>query len=54
MHKSDKFKLMDIGCGDGVLLYLISQKFKEYNLILYGIDSSKEALNTAKQKVKKA
>ncbi|MFH1280548.1 MAG: class I SAM-dependent methyltransferase [Candidatus Beckwithbacteria bacterium] len=41
-------KFLDIGCGDGVLLYLISQKTKAQ---LFGIDSDSDSLKTAKSKV---
>ncbi|MFH2062168.1 MAG: class I SAM-dependent methyltransferase, partial [Candidatus Beckwithbacteria bacterium] len=41
-------KILDIGCGDGVLLYLISQKTKAQ---LFGIDSDRDSLKIAKSKV---
>jgi ubiquinone/menaquinone biosynthesis C-methylase UbiE len=40
--------LIDIGCGPGRLLFLISQKFKD--LKLKGIDASKEMIEIAKSK----
>jgi len=43
-------KILDVGCGDGVLLYLIKDKLVNYNLELYGIDSTEDALQMAKSK----
>jgi len=41
-------KLLDVGCGDGVALYLLRDI---PNLRLFGTDSSEKALRTAKEKV---
>lgn len=38
-------KILDVGCGDGVLPFLLSSKFKSSNI--YGIDPSKEAIEFA-------
>lgn len=37
-------RLLDVGCGDGVIAYFVKDKVKE----LYGIDNSKQALLEAK------
>ncbi|MGQ4876412.1 MAG: class I SAM-dependent methyltransferase [Promethearchaeia archaeon] len=42
-------KILDLGCGDGVLFYLLSRKINS-NVQLFGIDSSEEAINIAKTK----
>lgn len=42
-------KILDIGCGDGVLLHLVSRKIPAQ---LYGVDSSQVSLHYAKTKVK--
>lgn len=42
--------VLDVGCGDGVLSYLMSQKGLEAS----GVDSSREAIDFAKQKTKNA
>lgn len=42
-------KILDIGCGDGVLLHLVSRKIPAQ---LYGVDSSQISLHYAKTKVK--
>lgn len=52
-HFSDKktVKILDVGCGDGVFIYLLSRKLKNYHIQFFGIDSSKEALEIAKKKI---
>lgn len=42
-------KILDIGCGDGVLLYLVSQKAKAK---LHGVDLDADSLKFAKNQVK--
>lgn len=44
-------KILDVGCGDGVLLYLIKNKIKNYNIKAYGTDLSEVALEVAQKKV---
>jgi len=51
--KSQKIKILDIGCGEGVILYLIDNDLKEKNIELFGIDSSTLALDVAKRKIPK-
>lgn len=46
-HK--KIKVLDVACGHGRLLYLLSKEFK--NLELYGIDINKNAVKIAKKTV---
>lgn len=43
-------KILDIGCGDGVIFYLLNKIFKNKNLKLFGIDSSELAIRVAKEK----
>lgn len=44
-------KILDVGCGDGVLFYLFKNKIKKKkNLELYGVDTSEIALKVAKMK----
>lgn len=43
-------QILDVGCGDAVLFYLLDQKIKDYNLALYGVDSSDSALSVAVKK----
>ena len=42
---SEKFYILDIGCGGGKAIKLISKKFK--NPIIYGIDHSEEMITLA-------
>lgn len=44
-------RILDVGCGDGVMLSLINKKIKNNNIKLYGIDSSEIAIDIAKEKV---
>ena len=52
LRKTNKkeIKLLDVGCGDGVLFHLIRKELKKDNLVLYGLDNSKIAINTARKK----
>jgi 2-polyprenyl-3-methyl-5-hydroxy-6-metoxy-1,4-benzoquinol methylase len=43
-----KKKVLDVGCGDGVLSYLLAEK----GAVISGIDNSKEAIITASEKCK--
>ena len=45
-------KILDIGCGDGVLLYLVNQNLNKKNSDLVGIDLDQDSLKTARKKVK--
>ncbi len=40
-------RILDVGCGDGFYLYLLSNL--NQNLILFGVDKDKKALNSAKR-----
>ncbi len=42
-------KLLDVGCGDGAALYLLSRK--SLQLELYGVDSAEDALEVARERV---
>ena len=50
--KIEGFKLLDVGCGDGVALYLLRDRLPR--LELCGVDPSEEALAVARQKVSDA
>ncbi len=47
--QATNLKILDIGCGDGVLLYLINQKVKAK---LTGVDLDQNSLKTARSKLK--
>lgn len=49
--KNKKVRILDVGCGDGVLLYLIKKNNKNVNFEIYGLDLSKEALSIAKNRI---
>lgn len=51
-HKNteEPVRILDLGCGDGVLLYLLSKKIKNTDIGLYGIDLSDIAIETALNK----
>lgn len=51
-NTEEKLKILDMGCGDGVLLYLLSEKLKNSNIELYGVDLSDIAVKTAINKFK--
>ncbi len=40
-------RILDMGCGDGVLLYLLGEKLKNTEVELYGVDLSDIAIETA-------
>lgn len=46
--------ILDVGCGDGVLLYLLKKQIKNINFNMFGIDLSEEAIKTAKHKIPEA
>lgn len=52
-NNQSTIKLLDVGCGDGVLLFLLQKKYGNA-IELYGVDSSKEALAIAQQKIPSA
>ncbi len=48
--RSQKLKILDVGCGDAVLFYLLNKKINLEDTLLYGIDLSDTALKIAKKK----
>ena len=50
IKKPKVVRILDVGCGDGVILYLLNKICKKDKLELYGIDSSEIALKIAKRK----
>ncbi len=48
--KERPLKILDVGCGDAVLFYLMKKKFENVNLLFYGTDLSREAISVAKRK----
>jgi len=46
-NREQNIRILDMGCGDGVLLYLVSKKIKKTNIELHGIDLSDIAIKTA-------
>ncbi len=51
VQTSQKLNLLDMGCGDGVLLFLIKKYLPAYQFNFYGIDLSEAALQTAQIKI---
>ncbi len=45
-----KYNLLDMGCGDAVLIFILRKYLPEYKFNIYGIDLSDSALQTAKHK----
>lgn len=50
-NTKEPIRILDVGCGDGVLLYLLSKKLGQEGVKYYGINLSKEALEVAKKKL---
>jgi len=48
--KHNEIKILDVGCGDGVLIYLLRRELKSKNIKYYGIDMAREALKIAENK----
>lgn len=51
-NKRKKLKILDVGCGDGVLLSFIRRKLKGYPLDFYGVDLSQEAISIAQKEIR--
>ena len=49
--KTKTLEILDLGCGDGVLLYLLKQQLKNYRINLHGLDLSERALSIARNKI---
>lgn len=52
--RESPIKILDVGCGDGVMFFLLEKRFPNYNFDLFGIDNSNIALDIANKKVKNA
>jgi 2-polyprenyl-3-methyl-5-hydroxy-6-metoxy-1,4-benzoquinol methylase len=50
-NEGETLKVLDMGCGDGVLLYLLKKRLTTFRFECFGIDVSEQALQTAKQKI---
>ena len=50
---SININILDLGCGDGVMLYLLAKRLKDYNIKLFGVDISEEAIEIASKKIEK-
>lgn len=46
-NAEENLRILDLGCGDGVLLYLLSKSIKNTDIELYGVDLSDAAVNAA-------
>lgn len=51
LNEKDKIKILDVGCGDAVLLYMLKKKIKNKKFKIFGVDLSKIALDVAREKV---
>ncbi len=49
IHLEENIKILDVGCGDGVLFYLVNKNLNTKNVELYGIDTSEIALKIAQK-----
>lgn len=52
--QSKTIHILDVGCGDGVLIYLLNQKLSQFNVKLYGVDNAAPALEIARQQIPNA
>lgn len=50
-YGAELFSVLDVGCGDGMLLRLIADSFRQKGIKtkLFGVDNSKEAIEIARQ-----
>ncbi|MCF6365445.1 MAG: class I SAM-dependent methyltransferase [Bacteroidales bacterium] len=46
-----RLNLLDMGCGDAALIYMLKKHLPQYSFNIYGIDLSESALKTAEQKI---
>jgi len=46
-NAEENIRILDMGCGDGVLLYLLSKSIKNTDIGLYGVDLSDAAVKAA-------
>ncbi len=52
--KKQEIYILDVGCGDGALLYLLNKKLTNYTFKIHGVDLSEDALTVAKKKIPNA
>lgn len=45
------YQVLDLGCGDGVLLYLLKQQLPDYHFSFTGVDNASQALQIAQCKL---
>lgn len=50
-NKQEVIDVLDVGCGDGVLLYLLNKHLRKYKFNIHGVDLSEKALEVAKNKI---
>lgn len=48
---NQKIRILDVGCGDGVLLYLLQKHIMRHVVEMHGVDLSPEALGVAEEKI---
>ena len=48
--RNQSIKVLDVGCGDGVLFHMMKKKLKNKNIKIFGIDKSEKALEIALKK----
>ena len=52
--KGQQIRILDLGCGDGVIFHLFNKIINQKSFELYGIDSNQIAIETARKRVPNA